>query len=601
MATPAMNKNQHLFSNDETYVNGIVELVFKTPTSINVFHTFKDYVYNIPHKIQSRIFNKESHWDFKYFSNIASGMTDYSVVYDDIQRQGTISTLKRLDILLECNKTNRDLIVKQTGLPKNIIDDSTHILVEERVVVFSWVPGLSAFFYAGSATVNLVQAFVSGSTAVLTFGANAGGLISSIRDLANSGDQFARVVYKNTKSLGQIASIFAEVYKTKIYLDKRNENKDLEKEAQSSDKKDTILENISDVRSLSENKTSEIQQVDRSPFNPLRWIVGAQRYETETENRFRNRDNAGTRAKLAYELQYIVVQQITPIKSTSVFIERNFEKKLEYFKTTTDIYNSAAVRVGQITAETYHFLDSDDTDINKSEKSIERFLRPWEGYNSVDFVHHVDTGATDKVNDFDTLPGQWIQKDSGISNVKINAEVMKAHEADLQKSALLKIKTSNFMLQYNIKRSNKIVAADVEKLFKQRAEFLKNITAGKLKYDYFFKVTQSWTFGVVRNARTNSDLTFIDELLKEFEAKIKDGNSRSNLPEVYFQWNIDIKSLLSRIIDACERYLNSKLVGEVVDRAAFTGRKSAVIDIKEQALGCQRLASKLTPLDKQLI
>ena len=96
--------------------------------------------------------------------------------------------------------------------------------------------------------------------------------------------------------------------------------------------------------------------------------------------------------------------------------------------------------------------------------------------------------------------------------------------------------------------------------------------------------------GVVKNARTNKDLTFIDDKLKAFEAKIKEGNLPSHLPEAYFQWHLDIKTILSGIIVGSDTYLKSKHVGENVDPTAFTGRKSAVIDVKDQALNCQKLA-----------
>jgi hypothetical protein len=52
----------------------------------------------------------------------------------------------------------------------------------------------------------------------------------------------------------------------------------------------------------------------------------------------------------------------------------------------------------------------------------------------------------------------------------------------------------------------------------------------------------------VKNARTNTNLTFIDGELKAFETKIKDGNLHPNLPEAYFLWNSEIEHILSLII-----------------------------------------------------
>jgi hypothetical protein len=610
---PPKNPNKHLLSDDETYVDWVVEHIFKTQDGVNVFQSFKGYVNDIDKKIMNRIFNPNASWNSTYLYNIVAGKTTYSVVYDDIKKHGSMGTLKRLDFLLPCTPANVKLIHTQTGLPESIISASTHILVEVRVVVFSWIPSFSVFFHGSRALIAAVKMVVSTGSAVLTFGANADSLISSIRDFASSGDQLGRVIYRNAKSYGAIKDIFSNGYAAKIAYNERGEAlaslETAKSDIGSNNPPETDLMN--GVINLN-NTNTPIQKINRSMFNPMR-LRAAQRDETETENRHRNQEATAIQKKLEFALQFIVVQQITPVKLTSVFKYNDFKNNKEYSTTTTEIYSSAAVRVGQITSQTYSTMVDQGSTILEKEESIKRVLRPWEAFHSANFVHDVINGETVDVKGFDTLPGQWILKDSCESNKKINANVMDAHKAKLQKSALLKIKFQHLVREYNKQQSIKSVAEDVntaklarniEKYKVERATFLNRSSffTARLKYDIFLKATESWTFGVVKNARTNTNLTFIDGELKAFETKIKDGNLHPNLPEAYFLWNSEIEHILSLIILGCNKYFELKHVGEGVDQTAFTGRKSAVKDVRDQALECQKIALEhLTFLDKSVI
>jgi len=632
---PPKNPNKHLLSDDETYVDWIVEHIFKTQDGVNIFQIFKGYVNHIDKKIMNRIFNPYASWNSTYLYNIVAGKTNYSVVYDDIKKHGSMGTLKRLDFVLPCTPDNVKLIHTQTGLPESIISESTHILVEVRVVVFSWIPSFSVFFHGSRALIAAVKVVVSTGTAVLTFGANAPSIISSLRDLASSGDQLGRVIYRNAKSITDIKTIFSNFYEAKSAYNERGEALALGETAKSDTESNNAPEtNLTNgIINLNNTKTP-IEKINRSMFNPMR-LWNAQRDETETESRHRNQEATFIQKELEHALQFIVVQQITPVKVTSVFEHNDFDRNIEYSTTTTEIYSSAAVGVGQITSQTYSIMVAQGLDILEKEESIKRVLRPWEGFPSANFVHDVKTGETVDVKDFDTLPGHWILKDSCESNKKINANVMDAHKAKLQKSALLKIKFQHLVREYNKQQSIKSVAeavntaklarnhaADaanaakdkhekdriqnelIEKYKVERAKFLNRSSffTARLKYDIFLKATESWTLGVVKNARTNTNLTFIDGELKAFETKIKDGNLHPNLPEAYFLWNSEIEHILSLIILGCNKYFELKHVGEGVDQTAFTGRKSAVKDVRDQALECQKIALEhLTFLDKSVI
>ena len=83
---PPKNPNKHLLSDDETYVDWIVEHIFKTQDGVNIFQIFKGYVNHIDKKIMNRIFNPNASWNSTYLYNIVAGKTNYSVVYDDIKK-----------------------------------------------------------------------------------------------------------------------------------------------------------------------------------------------------------------------------------------------------------------------------------------------------------------------------------------------------------------------------------------------------------------------------------------------------------------------------------------------------------------------------------
>tara|TARA_B110000971_G_scaffold10385_1_gene9938 strand:- start:414 stop:2228 length:1815 start_codon:yes stop_codon:yes gene_type:complete len=602
------NKSKYLLEDDETYVDQVIESIFKTQDSVNIFRGFKAYVNTAKDKITSRVFNYNAKVNATYFYNIVNFKTNYSVVYDDIKSQGSIGTFKMSMVLLECKPDKIELIHTQTGLPKKMLKDSTHLKVEERVVVFRWEPTLSLLYHVLNFGMKVVKLGGTVVSTVATGGATAPDIIPAINDIATSGPKFASVIYDHTVTVKNIAANFGNFFTAKAQYEEASQaGADLHpgnNPQTGSASGNSFPKNLKD---LSDNLETPRQKVNRAFYNPARWILGSERDESVTEYEHRARDAIGDQKEMENKLQFIIVQQITPVKIESEF-KHDFAAKKEYSTNTINTFSLAAVRVGQITSIKYSELNIflKNLAMLQEDENLKTFLKPWGPWDSANFIRDFKSASRDKVNDFKTFSkGKWLPGESSVTNKPIGEEVMAAHNADLKRSGLLKIKFQHLVREYNKEQAIKSVAGDVKaaQLAKQRRKFLSYIhNDSMLKYDNFLKATESWTFGVVKNARTNKDLSFIDLKLFEFEAKIKEGNIYTSSPVSYFSWNSEIHFILSGIIDGCDSYLKSKNVREGVDPVALTGRKRAVIDLSKQALIFQDLAlDHLTFLDKKFI
>lgn len=473
-----------VLGNDTAYSLSVFKALFAKPDTMRLF---KGRVSTAESRQAYRLFAKNSS-TLRSVKSFLSGKTDYQAVLTDIldrkSEHGCLSHVATVRALIDARHgqvqatggNGLGFLASTAASKKEDVDaagslrmrEPMHrLLVEEHVLVFVWSPRLSKSYYVLKAAVAAAELASSTVATVGSLGAAVPGLIFSLQSAANSLHQVIKLKGELGDQVDRLVQFGQQIRDSKGMADEIGDAM-----AHLSDQMGAIKDGAGAVLAPSEQAGAAQGPVSRSMDLSMRQQDGSRkkvssffglvsREETDREYQARLRKELMDAEQAIQRLNFVVVQQITPV----IQVRDNFEvrratDKEFSFDFRTFIARRAIVRVGETNRDRFNQLIAANKSGAFEAAGIANLLcSPWSTSSYLQFIR-TPNDQEESLREFSAQQGsfvhwddlskpEWELVDEKVGTMPLPTELLKARvrmqeqarsaaqASQLQKAALI--------------------------------------------------------------------------------------------------------------------------------------------------------------------